>query len=284
MLVQALRVVDCNFSFIDRNAYFMTGVHYNGLQQYEQLKKMNSELEEKVRERTQQVEALLRQKDAFINQLGHDLKNPLGPIINLLPILEKEEKDPEKKKMFQVVLRNVDYMKNLVVKTIELARLNSMNIRLNFEKINLRKEIDYVIEKNKMLFLEKNVKIFNNVPRWLSVEADRLLFDELCNNLLNNAVKYSMEGGKVIIDAVEKNGEIIVSFKDEGIGMTPGQINYIFDEFYKADESRHDFDSSGLGLAISKRIIEKHGGRIWAESPGVGQGSTFYFTLKPAKN
>ena len=262
----------------------MTGVHYNGLQQYEQLKKMNSELEEKVRERTQQVEALLRQKDAFINQLGHDLKNPLGPIINLLPILEKEEKDPEKKKMFQVVLRNVDYMKNLVVKTIELARLNSMNIRLNFEKINLRKEIDYVIEKNKMLFLEKNVKIFNNVPRWLSVEADRLLFDELCNNLLNNAVKYSMEGGKVIIDAVEKNGEIIVSFKDEGIGMTPGQINYIFDEFYKADESRHDFDSSGLGLAISKRIIEKHGGRIWAESPGVGQGSTFYFTLKPAKN
>jgi signal transduction histidine kinase len=74
-----------------------------------------------------------------------------------------------------------------------------------------------------------------------------------------------------------------VSVKDTGIGMTEKEIKKIFDEYYKADSSRHDFDSSGLGMPICKRIVEKHGGKIWAESDGKGKGSIFYFTL-PATN
>ena len=89
------------------------------------LRLLNQELEKKVMARTKEVQKLLEQKDEFINQLGHDLKNPLNPLINLLPIIVKNEEDPETREMLDVIIINVDYMRNLVVKTIELARLNS---------------------------------------------------------------------------------------------------------------------------------------------------------------
>jgi signal transduction histidine kinase len=83
----------------------------------------------------------------------------------------------------------------------------------------------------------------------------------------------------ITIDAKEDKDFVTVSIKDTGIGITEEQLSHIFDEFYKADEARHDFDSSGLGLPICKRIVEKHGGKIWVESPGEGGGTTFYFTI-----
>ena len=103
--------------------------------------------------------------------------------------------------------------------------------------------------------------------------------NELLDNIINNAIKYTPGGGKITVKARKLNGEVEVSIHDTGIGMTKEQIKHIFEEFYKADKSRHDVDSSGLGLSICKKIVEGHGGRIWAESPGLGKGSTFYFTL-----
>jgi signal transduction histidine kinase len=92
-------------------------------------------------------------------------------------------------------------------------------------------------------------------------------------------MKYTNGAGTITIDAKQDNESVIVSMKDTGIGMSNDQINKIFSEFYKADTSRHDFDSSGLGLSICKRIVERHNGKIWAESEGLGKGSTFYFTV-----
>ena len=83
-----------------------------------------------------------------------------------------------------------------------------------------------------------------------------------------------------MIDAELKPEGVMISIKDNGIGMTKEHIDHIFEEFYKADPSRHNLGSNGLGLSISKKIIENHGGKIWAESPGLGKGSVFYFTLK----
>lgn len=86
-------------------------------------------------------------------------------------------------------------------------------------------------------------------------------------------------GGMITIAAERKNDDITISVTDTGIGLTEEQLAHIFEEFYKADPSRHEVGSSGLGLTICKRIIEWHGGRIWATSPGLGKGSTFYFTI-----
>jgi len=242
---------------------------------------LNRDLEDKVKERTTEVEALLKQKDEFIGQLGHDLKNPLTPLVGLLPILEEREKDPNVKEHFRVVLRNVDYMRDIVFKTLQLARLRSPNTQFDIQDVDLRAEFDNVIANQQLFFQENHMDVENGVGEGIIVQADKLRLDELISNLFTNAVKYSSEdGGKITVDAKKNGGFIIISMHDTGIGMTEEQIKHIFDEFYKADKSRHDMDSSGLGLAISKRIVEKHGGKIWAESQGPGKGSIFYFTLK----
>jgi PAS domain S-box-containing protein len=244
-----------------------------------QLESVNKDLESKVNERTQRIQQLLKQKDEFINQLGHDLKNPLGPLINLIPILEKREKDPRYKEMFQVLNRNINYMKNLVVKTIKLAKLNSPNTEFHMQETNLNDLIDDVISANALLFEEKSIHVINNITSTITLSVDSLQIQELFVNLFNNAVKYSEGKGNIIVDASVNEGEVIFSIKDDGVGMSEDQIQHVFDEFYKADMSRHDFDSSGLGMPIAKRIVEKHGGRIWAESEGLGEGSTINFSL-----
>ncbi|MEA3458254.1 MAG: PAS domain-containing sensor histidine kinase [Candidatus Thermoplasmatota archaeon] len=244
-----------------------------------ELSVFNKELENKIWERTAEVEHLLRQKDEFVNQLGHDLKNPLGPLINLLPVLEEDETDPERKKIFEVLNRNTRHMKNLVTKTIQLAKLNSSSVKLSFEDTKLLSEIDDIIEKGKLLFEENNIEIDNKTSDDIMVKGDKLRLTELFDNIINNAVKYSPDGGTITIDAKQDKDSVTVSIKDTGAGMNGEQLSHIFDEFYKADWARHDFDSSGLGLSICKRIVEKHGGKIWAESEGLGKGITMFFTI-----
>lgn len=245
----------------------------------EQLSALNKNLEERVRDRTQEVEKLLKQKDEFITQLGHDLKNPLGPLINLIPLLEEQEDDVAKKEMLTVLHRNADYMKNLVVKTLELASLNSPNTRFSIETVNLRAEVNQIIENKKILFDEHKVKLSVKIDDDLSVRVDRLRLEELLTNIFENSAKYCQNDCRITIHAEQRDDAVEVSVKDNGIGMTTEQIERIFDEFYKADFARHDIQNTGLGMSICKRIVEKHGGRIWVESPGPGKGITVFFTL-----
>ena len=251
-------------------------------QAHQELQVLNKTLERKVEQRTKEINQLLKHKDEFIHQLGHDLKNPLGPLINLLPILQRGEDDPRKQEMFTVINRNVGYMKNLVTKTLELARLNSPHTQFTFEPMNLSEKVNGIIETNKLTFKQENILIKNEIPSDLNISADNLRIEELFTNIINNAVKYTSSKGTITIDAEKENEMITVSIADTGIGMTKDQIEHMFDEFYKADPSRHDFDSSGLGMSICKRIVEKHDGKIWAESQGPGKGSTFYVRL-PSK-
>ena len=247
------------------------------------LNEMNKNLEEKVRKRTQEVETLLTQKNEFINQLGHDLKTPLGPLINLIPLLKSKENNSKKREILEVLHQDVEYMKNLVINTLELARLNSPKTKFSFEKINLKEEIEKIIHNKNIIFNKKNIQIKNNVSSNHHIKVDRQEFGVLITNLIDNSVKYNKENGQIILESNEANNKIILSIKDTGVGLDKNQIKYIFDEFYKADESRHDIESSGLGLAICKRIVEKHNGRIWVESPGLEKGSTFYISLPKEK-
>ncbi|MCJ2513466.1 MAG: PAS domain-containing sensor histidine kinase [Candidatus Thermoplasmatota archaeon] len=252
--------------------------------QNEELTEINSNLEEKVKDRTKQIQHLLRQKDEFINQLSHDLKTPLTPMMVLLPLLKEKIKNKKDTESFDVVLRNVYFMKDLVNKTIDLAKLNSGIIQLEFQTINLNEELEFIIGNNQVLFDRNDIKIINRIKDQIFVFADKIRLDEVFNNLITNAIKYSPDkGGKIYIDAKEDKERFTISIKDTGLGMDSEQIELVFDEFYKVDDSRHELDSSGLGLTITKKIIEKHGGKIWVESEGTGKGSTFYFTLKKSK-
>jgi PAS domain S-box-containing protein len=247
----------------------------------EALTVLNRDLEKKVQERTADVENLLKQKDEFINQLGHDLKTPLTPLNILIPIVKDKEQDPKQKELLNVISNNIQYMKNLVIKTLSLAKLNSSNYMFILEELNLSENVRNILEMDSTFFQGKNVNIQNNIPEDIIVQADFLQIKELFDNMLSNAVKYSQpDSVHITLDAQKKDDYVLVAIKDSGIGLDANQIDHVFDEFYKVDYSRHDLQSTGLGLSICKRIVEKHGGKIWVESQGKGKGSTFYFTLK----
>jgi PAS domain S-box-containing protein len=248
-----------------------------------ELKILNQNLEKKVIDRTAEIKKLLDHKIEFIGQLGHDLKSPLTPVVALVPILRAEETDAKRKELLDIVERNVNYMRDLVGKTLKFERLNSPNLKLNFEEMNLFDMINKMIQNKKYLFDKKEISIENNVDKNIITSVDRIEFGELIDNILTNAFKYTSKAGKIVVNSEFEQNFVKISIKDTGIGLTGEQINHIFEEFYKVDDSRHDLDSSGLGLPICKRIVEKHGGKIWAESKGLNQGSTFYFTI-PLKN
>jgi signal transduction histidine kinase len=249
-----------------------------------ELDALNKNLEIRIKERTEEVEQLLKQKDEFINQLSHDLKSPLMPLTVLIPILEKQEKDESKIEILQVLHRNVQYMRNIAIKTLELAKLNSPKTKFSIEVLDLKEEIRKIIRNKETLFEAKNIKIKNNVTKKISIKADKLRLEELFSNLLENSVNYSEFNGTITIDVEEEKEFAKISIQDDGEGMTEQQIKHAFEEFYKADQSRHDFQSSGLGLTISKRIVEKHNGKIWMESKGPGKGTTVFFILPLSKN
>jgi len=245
-----------------------------------ELKILNQDLEEKVEERTKEIQQLLKNKIEFIGQLGHDLKSPLTPLIGLLPTLQEKTKDPELKELVEVINRNVYYIRDIVVKTLKLERLSSTNLELYLKPFNLYDLIENFISNSSYITKERNLKIKNNINKNLFVKVDQVEFSELIENLFINAVKFTPDGGSIVFNAIkDKDGFIKININDTGKGLTQDQIDKVFEDFYKVDPSRHELDSSGLGLSICKKIVEKHGGDIWAESPGVDQGCTFNFLM-----
>ena len=249
---------------------------------HEILQTINKDLERKVKERTAEVENLLNQKDEFISQLGHDLKTPLSIILNFLPTIKEEIKNPEVKKDCKITISNANYIKKLVIETLKIAELSSPNVNLDINDTNLLEIVDKVIQDNQLVFEKTDINIENKIDEKIIVKADSLQIKEVFDNLITNAIKFMPEDGRLTFDTEESKDKdyVTIIVKDTGIGMEQGQVIHVFDEFYKTDESRHDLDSSGLGLSICKRIVERHGGKIWAESPGIGKGTTIYLTLK----
>lgn len=252
----------------------------------EQLAILNQNLEIKVKERTAEINKLLKQKDNFINQLGHDLKTPLTPMFALLPLLEKKINDEKGKEYISLIERNSHFMRDLVNKTIMYAKLNSDNIEFSFSKINIHDFVEMIKEDFNQLFEDNQTDLQNDTPSDIIVQADTIQLKEVFNNLISNAIKYKQDQKPlhISVNAKQSEHQTLISIKDNGIGMTAEQISNVFDEFYKADDSRSDIDSHGLGLNICKRIIEKHNGSIWVESEGIGNGSTFTFTLNRKMN
>lgn len=249
----------------------------------QKVKQRTAFLEQAIDERIEHEEALNRmiaEKTNFINRLSHDLKTPITPLLVLMPLLRKKLEDPALIKIVDISIQDINHLKDMVIKTLKLSRATSEHKESNLEAIRLKSEVDTYIEKREFLISKKKLQIFNSIPEDLAVVADRNDLEELFYNLITNAIKYSDASGEIRIDAFEKEGTVTVSVEDEGRGLSSDQISRVFDEFYKVDESRHELDSSGLGLSICKGIVEKHGGNIWAESPGEGKGSTFFFAIK----
>jgi len=188
----------------------------------DQLAMLNQDLERKVKERTAEVEMLLKQKDDFINQLGHDLKTPLTPLNTLLPLIKQKEHDQKLLELLDICISNVNFMRNLVVRTLELARLNSPSTFFNIDTLFLADEVNDVVGRKQAMLEENNITITNNISKQLTVQADCVEIKELFDNIIINAVKYAtpLEHLLITINAQEEEDQVIVSIQDNGIGLT----------------------------------------------------------------
>ncbi len=249
------------------------------------LNELNKNLEQRVINRTVEVNKLLIHKNKFIDSLSHDLGTPLTPLISLLPIIKESISNPETIKLLDICIRSSEYIKRLVNNTRELAEVSSTNLLL--KKENLFEVVDELQKKYEAVFKSCNIKVENNIGQDVFVKTERNRLLQLFDHITSNAVNSMLEkGGTLTFESKPVNKEsgsfIKISLSDMGVGLTRDQTDHLFDEFYKTDDSRHKLDSTGLGLAICKTIIEKHGGKIWADSHGKGTGTTIHFII-PSK-
>lgn len=251
------------------------------LETEKKLNELNRELEQRVIERTIEVNRLLLHKTKFIDSLSHDLGTPLTPLMALLPLIKEEVKDPKVKDLVDTCIRSAKYLKNLVNHTKELAELSTSELYL--KKENLLEIVNKLQEKYDVVFRSYNINVENNIDENIYVKTEKPRIMEILDHISSNAVNSMLNGGTLTFDAKElekKTGSFIdISISDTGIGLSEDQTSHLFDEFYKADESRHKLDSTGLGLSICKRIVELHGGRIWADSRRERKGTIIHFII-----
>lgn len=245
------------------------------------LNELNRSLEQRIIERTVEVNKLLKHKTRFIDNLSHDLGTPLTPLVTLLPAIKNEVKDPKTIELIDTCIRNAEYIKRVVNNTRKLAEVSSSDLLL--KKENLFEIINELKSRYDVVFKTCNIKFENNVNKDVFIKTEKSKLMELFDQVSSNAVNSMPNGGKLVFESKKvhrESGEFIqISVRDTGTGLTRDQTDHIFDEFYKVDDSRHKLDSTGLGLTICKNIVEKHGGKIWADSHGVGTGTTIHFTL-----
>ena len=229
---------------------------------------------------THELAALNSRKDGLITMLDHDLRTPLTPLTILLPVIRKRVEDPELRRLVDVCCKSTASMKKLADKARLLVSLFASAKSGELERISLVSLVEQSLAQTDHALSQKKVSCQNGIDPSVVVQVVPGQIRELFVNLIANAARYSSEGGVIRISAEQHQGLVAVAVHDDGIGLDPGHLERIFDEFFKADESRHDLDAPGLGLAICKRIVGNHHGRIWAESPGPGKGTTIRFTIK----
>lgn len=223
----------------------------------------------------------------FVANVSHELRTPLttikGYTETLLEGALREEAAPQ---FLQVIQKHADRLAKLVEDLLTLSKIESREFQLKKEKFYLSELIDDVMEFVKEVAEKKKISIDTVlIPSSLTIEGDRDILDQVLFNLLDNAIKYGREGGKIILSVVQKNqSEVEVSIRDNGMGIPKEDLPRIFERFYRVDKGRsQEMGGTGLGLSIVKHLISAHGGRVWAESQ-LGEGSTFYFTLPKAES
>ena len=251
------------------------------LNQLQKQNQLNRDLGSKVVDRTVEINRLLKHKSRFIDNLSHDLATPITPLISLLPLIKEDLQNEKSKELLDTCIRNVEYIKRVINNSRELADIGSTNFI--FKRENLAEIVDQLIKKYDIVFKGYIVNAQNSIDRniIIKIEKDRLL--QLLDHLTSNAINSMPNGGLLTFEAKQVKKEnktfIQITVTDTGTGLTREQTDHIFEEFYKTDNSRHKLDSTGLGLAICKTIIEKHGGKIWADSHGLGTGTSIHFTV-----
>ena len=225
---------------------------------------------------------LERMRQDFVANVSHELRTPLTTIKGYAEtLLEGAWKEEVAFRFVQVIKRQADRLTKIVEDLLTLSGIESKGFHLKIERVSVPELIDDVIEFERRGAEKKGISISRSeIPSGLSVQADRNYLEQVFINLLDNAIKYTPEGGRIEVSVDEKEDrQILFSVKDNGIGIPKEDLSRIFERFYRVDKGRSQaMGGTGLGLSIVKHIVQTHGGKVWAESQP-GKGSTFYFNL-----
>jgi signal transduction histidine kinase len=230
----------------------------------------------------EQVESMRRQ---LIGDVTHELRTPLTSIKGYMEGLV-DGVLPSTPETFNQIHREADRLSRLVDDLQELSRVEAKAYSLDLRSIAVSNLVQTTVKRLTPQAAAKRITLRSNLPANLPpIQADEDRITQVLVNLVANAIQYTPEGGDVTISAARQADEIHISVADTGIGIPPEYLANLFTRFYRVDKSRsrNAGGGSGIGLTIARHLIEAHGGRIWAESKGDGQGSTFTFSLPIAR-
>ena len=261
-------IVQCEFSVIQRESGFISGLVCVLTDVTEQQK-------------------IDRERRNFVSNVSHELRTPLTSIKSYTEALvdgawENKEIAPG---FLKVIETETDRMMRMITDLLNLSRMDQNRLGLEKEFINMNELVVHIVSRFEMVlqsepYREKNYRILTDITqRDLWVELDQDKITQVLDNIINNAIKYSPDGGRIIVRLMETHTDILVSVSDEGLGISRKDIPHLFDRFYRVDKARsRAMGGSGLGLAIAQEVIQLHGGKIWVNSIE-NKGSTFFVSL-----
>ena len=241
------------------------------------------ESESKLREQNIELRKLDQIKNDFITMAAHELKTPLISISGYTDYILLKHKNaliPEIFEDLKTVQRNVKRLEILMDQLLEVMKIDEGRLQLQIEKTNVSKIINNCLDELSYLINEKNLEIILNIDYEIIINVDPTRIFLVFTNLISNAIKFTPDYGWIEISAKKENEKCFFEIKDNGIGLTKDEIGRLFKKF---ESIKHPIGSkdtgTGLGLYISKGIVEAHGGEIWAKSEGLNEGTTFSFSL-----
>jgi PAS domain S-box-containing protein len=235
--------------------------------------------EESLRRLYNEVKSLNTKKDEFIGLASHELKTPVTSISGYLQILERNLPDDNKRnKLFvKKAIQQVDRLSALVADLLDVSKIQAGHLPLSFSSFDLLKVIEGVAEIGKHLYSSHTLEV-NYPSDSLWIYADKQRIEQVLINLISNAVKYSPEANRVIINIVRSNDKIKIGIQDFGIGIPETEQKHIFSKFYRGGGLSSQISGLGIGLYLSSEIIKQHNGKIWVDSKP-DHGSTFFFEI-----
>ncbi|WRM18763.1 cell wall metabolism sensor histidine kinase WalK [Lactiplantibacillus plantarum] len=223
----------------------------------------------------------------FVSNVSHELRTPLTSLRSYIEALSDGAwKEPEVAPGFlKVTQEETDRMIRMINELLSLSRMDSGTTRVDMELVNINEMFNYVLDRFDMILKkDDNPAKYYTIKReftkrdlWVEIDTDK--FTQVLDNIMNNAIKYSPDGGVVTCRLLETHNQVIISISDQGLGIPRADLGHVFDRFFRVDKARSRAQGgTGLGLAISKEVVQMLGGRIWVDSVE-GKGSTFYISL-----
>ena len=240
--------------------------------------RMNDELRRVYRE----LESASRHKSEFLANMSHELRTPLNAIIGFSQVLRERmfgDINEKQQEYLEDILSSGNHLLSLINDVLDLSKVEAGQIELEIGPFSLREALERGVVMVRERATKNGVRLALDLdPSAEVVNGDERRIRQVIFNLLSNAVKFTPSGGHVDLRSAQRDGEVRVSITDTGPGIAPEDRERIFEEFQQTDAGAGQREGTGLGLALSKRFVELHGGRIWVDSEP-GKGSTFVFTL-----